>query len=85
MDGRCETCKWWTPYWTDEPKGWGQCDLTRMTGEIAPSDGHNVPIHRETKARANGEAWYSAELLTAPDFGCVQHEPHPERNALDGS
>lgn len=64
MMGRCETCKWWKPCSGYPREGWGKCRLTE-----ARDDALQYP---ETKAYAWAD--WIAELITAPDFGCVQHE-----------
>ena len=73
--GHCKDCKWWDHehppdmYFTiqrlrDKYATWRMCRQTD-TEEMNP-------VHSESKALAIEE--WSATLMTAPDFGCVQFE-----------
>ena len=80
---RCATCKWWAQSWYRNAAG---TVIMRDYGYCALADqGDDGAVHPESLAHAAGdsmEAGVTAELLTAPDFGCVQHEPREE---TDGS
>lgn len=43
------------------------------------------PEAADLLAFANDGSGYQAELLTLPTFGCVMHEPTPQRGALDAT
>ncbi len=79
MEERCATCRHWhhdkwtlrlaTNWFPDDGmrfSGWGECQLAR------PHEPHPT-----TKAIAFDHERYEANLLTAPDFGCVQWEATP--------
>ena len=68
MDGRCATCKWWDH---DEQGMYGGKKTCLLTELIR--DAH---VHPDSQALATGE--WSASLITAPDFGCTQHEPRED-------
>jgi hypothetical protein len=56
---QCKTCKWWGPYLTPH-EAWGVC------GAI---------LKRNSKATvAVDNAHRKGDLVTRPDFGCVQWE-----------
>lgn len=58
---------------------WGIC---RMTAFGLPcslgGSGDYQHEHPESLAIAHDHEQYAAELLTRPDFGCIQHEPKDE-------
>lgn len=68
---RCATCKHW-----QKDDGWDQTDLavggTARICELAQSRG--AKYHDKTRAVAMDGEGYLADLITWPDFGCVQHE-----------
>lgn len=76
MDGRCRDCTWWEPFvenddycpdWLEYRAGLGYCEFT------ASKD--RTPLYPETLAWAEGgDDPYQHQLLTSPDFGCVQFE-----------
>ena len=76
VDGRCETCKWWGgPFYAYDGgpyEGMGECNLTAM-------EKHWQPTHGDSKAFGLAFKRTRAVLMTAPDFGCVQHEPKGEQ------
>lgn len=92
----CATCRHWEPQdplgsravfpsgdlgmWSDSGatrpdgiprRGWGVCAMTRYGPEYA---------HPESLALSTDHEDYGAELVTRPDFGCVQWQPQPERH-----
>ena len=87
MTGRCETCRWWLGprdnQWVDDyqptemmqslsrgpdiavrDRKWGVCQMTTYEPYQY--------THPESLALAHDHEQYGAELLTRPDFGCVQ-------------
>jgi len=78
----CRTCKYWTKVeeWaTGHHQGLGLCDNVPMlwNATIWNKEGERVlsDKYKDTKAFAQDGSDYTAYLLTAPDFGCVSHEP----------
>jgi hypothetical protein len=86
--GRCRDCRWWeqdeiSPDYqaaddialVQEPASWGLCALTMSQ--------RDMPVHDQSKAFAAQGDYESAErpaaLVTAPEFGCVQFQPHEGR------
>ncbi len=78
--GNCKDCKHW-----DQPGGAGhggyQTCLLAATSDGClrhlcdpPGSAQLAPVSM-AKAYALDGSWYSADLITAPDFGCVQFEP----------
>jgi hypothetical protein len=65
--GRCASCRWWVPEDGDDP--WGDCRLATM------SDTEQLSMGRGGWIRFYIGSEPPAPLGTAPDFGCVQHEP----------
>jgi hypothetical protein len=69
MGGRCNTCRWWSIGGFDQ---WGTCLLTATNNA--------KPIYPQTIAVAYAKDEDSdtttdpSELVTSPDFGCVQWE-----------
>ena len=83
---RCKTCKHWTP---EDPEGYnalpgfGECgkapqiwDVSDTAGEEQNWEGprHLKSEHAAVLAVVEDGSAYSARLVTAADFGCVQHE-----------
>lgn len=57
-------------------RGWGLCALTMYQWEHSRQIDDSF-LHPISKAIALDREQYKAELMTAPDFGCVQWEPKP--------
>lgn len=84
--GRCRNCKHWTPKEPDDCNaiaGFGECDkapqiwdVTNSPGELQNWEGPLTlkPEHAAVLAVVEDGSAYMARLVTAPDFGCVQHE-----------
>jgi hypothetical protein len=80
MDGRCETCRWWNSvHATSEWSGytvytsvaltdpsWRTCQLHSRHDEF-PNTSRLLP--------QSSDPYVTSDVWTAPDFGCVQHEP----------
>lgn len=75
----CQTCR----HWHREPRSWL---WDRVTGEEVLDDSlpgkcllagsrNGYADHPKSKAMAQDAESYAAGLRTAPDFGCVQHQP----------
>lgn len=87
---RCAACKWWVKSEKGAP-GWrmemGKCtnvpkfyDATEDVGEFDPEDvgdGSRTlkPEFKSVKAICLDGSGYQAELISAPDFGCVNFIP----------
>lgn len=71
MHGRCETCRHWDRRPSKFDRFVGYCLLAEA------NDDQN-PVHSQTMALAYGTANdygdAPADLVTTPDFGCVQWE-----------
>jgi hypothetical protein len=84
MGGQCRDCRWWRPERVlpypirDAAFGaWGYCDLA---GTLDGKPGEPLPL-----AFALDAEWYSADLLTRPDFGCVSWvQDAPPAGGRDG-
>lgn len=73
LPGRCRDCQWW-----------GDDERRYFDGDDRYSDGYRVcrladsdgvrPCNEQTKAYAIDAESFIGNLLTAPDFGCVQFE-----------
>lgn len=83
---RCKTCKHWT---TEDPEGYaslagfGECgkapqiwDVSDRPGKDQRWEGPRVlkQEHAAVLAVVEDGSSYSARLVTAPGFGCVQYE-----------
>lgn len=78
MDGRCCTCRWWSP--ADPGSGWGACDLTLLDAEGWPIDADpGAPAIRRAVVMATG-AGEARWLDTEAGFGCTQHAPDGARS-----
>ncbi len=70
---RCRTCKWWEMFLDGEDPNIateGGCLLTEVySGE---------PLHPDSLAIGGGIDSYELQLITKPEFGCVQHEPQED-------
>jgi hypothetical protein len=73
--GRCRDCTWWEPFkpdddycedWHEHRAGRGYCELTAMKDK--------APEYPESLAWSEGSEPYRSQLVTTPDFGCVQFE-----------
>lgn len=70
---RCRGCRWWesAPYLPDSLDttiARGECSLARSRGEAKP----------DALAFAYESNFWSADLITAADFGCVQWQAKEE-------
>jgi hypothetical protein len=74
--GTCKECRWWLPNMPGGYAGecWGACSLMESGG--------GSPIHKQAKAFAFDTEQYSAQLFTAPDFGCVHFEAKVPEEAV---
>lgn len=80
---RCDNCKHWQKakeYETGHGLGFGQClnvpmfwDSTKWSGDGLARE--LKPEFADRKAFAQDGSDYSAELITAPDFGCISYCP----------
>jgi len=77
----CASCKYWEKEHVDAPKNIeiGACQKVQMfwySTEWKEVDGYyaRVLTDESTKAFVQDGSDYYAELLTLPDFGCVQFE-----------
>ncbi len=78
MMGRCETCRWWT-------QDFGQCLLLSET-PLYQATVKMPPTLVDRKAKMDqlaltiglGQGSEGSYLDTAPDFGCVQHDPRED-------
>ena len=78
----CATCKHWNrsrPYQSGYGLGIGTCDAVVQFWAATEwnEDGDArvfMPEHKDKKAFVQDGSDYYAELLTMPDFGCIQHE-----------
>lgn len=66
---RCRDCRWWekaiyVPPCFDERNGYGECAKARARGGADP----------DTLACAFESNFWSADLITAGSYGCVQFE-----------
>lgn len=66
----CRDCKWWEatddlPLALDSRTAYGSCAKARTRGNVA----------LDARAFAFESNYWSADLITAADFGCVQFEP----------
>lgn len=77
--GHCKDCLWWNSP-TEETRGI-ELDFLSDTDKQSPrARGFGrclIVDEAEAKILARYDAGYEAELLTAPDFGCVQWEAVP--------
>lgn len=84
---RCKTCKHWEAYKDDEEyalRGAGICHAAKKLWNLSESEqdiNNDWLYYRKLKPEAAGVlsfvqdgSNYMAELVTMPDFGCVQHE-----------
>jgi len=75
MSGRCKDCKHFEYQPRDEglERYTGTCEITRLG-----DDGYSPEVPTTLAFAADAER-YSAVLIVAPDFGCVQFEPAEPR------
>lgn len=69
MSGLCKDCRHWhvsEDAFGPNLQSWGRCGL---------GEGERGGPVKETLAYADDFEGFSATLVTAPNFGCVQHEP----------
>ena len=81
---RCKTCTHWTPVNPTEwgaLRGAGECTAVRAMHDVTErredDQGEHLalePEHAALLAVVADGSGYKAELITMPDFGCVQHE-----------
>lgn len=66
--GHCKVCKHWERKpWIDYSfKGWGYCGMMKIDGD--------EPMHSGTLAVVEGDNYHIMQVMTAPDFGCVQFQ-----------
>ena len=69
MVGRCETCRWWDAVDPD----YGLCLMVRRWDHNGTPSGRGQE-HPESKAQIVADVDGVADLLTFPDFGCIQWE-----------
>ena len=72
--GRCRDCRWWVVFNRSavRPEDLNQRISPRVCALMTIS--HQWPDHPESKAQACDGDDYLAWVVTAPDFGCIQHE-----------
>ena len=70
---RCETCKWWGshPRYEDTPRYEGTIPSDWQTCLRTVREYYDDPLGEALMAAAGYEI---DAVVTAPDFGCVQHE-----------
>ena len=81
---RCKTCTHWTPVNPAEwgaLRGAGECTAVRAMHDVTERHEDErgeylalEPEHAALLAVVADGSGYKAELITMPDFGCVQHE-----------
>ena len=97
-ENTCKTCEFWKDTDGDYPKGsieLGKCKRVKMFWDC--TEWEDIPDHWECRRVLTEEAKdelafvqdgsdYSAELITRPDFGCVQWKelthPLPKDNEI---
>jgi hypothetical protein len=95
MEERCKNCWWWSSFteirerdeWCEmdhpaieqAPETWGGCKAVSANGTTQGTwvAGHPAPL-----AYARDFEEYAAQLITSPDFGCVQFKPRDEQPRL---
>lgn len=65
---KCKDCKWW-----EEGEANPFYPVPRGCCKLAETEFNSVPIHPESLATAC--SYEEANLVTLPEFGCVQGEP----------
>ena len=70
MDNTCKNCRFWTPQsnYMGRPTGKMKCDRVDFGSHPEPSKTFEI------EATADDDHNLNAELITGPDFGCVQFE-----------
>ena len=86
MEERCKNCRFWNtshewtpqgePHECDDPRqerlrGMGVCSLA-SSHEDGPDNPQSLAIAEDAES-------YNAELVTSPEFGCVQFQPKEAR------